>query len=43
MDAFDKIVCRVGVGLMMAGLFLAVAVTESGSRVSAATRQPYLP
>jgi putative membrane protein len=35
MDAFDKIVCRVGVGLMMAGLFLAVAVTESGSRVSA--------
>ena len=34
MDAFDKIVCRVGVGLMMAGLFLAVAVTESGSRVS---------
>jgi putative membrane protein len=35
MDAFDKIVCRVGVGLMIAGLFLAVAVTESGSRVSA--------
>jgi len=35
MDAFDKIVCRVGVGLMMAGLFLAVSVTESGSRVSA--------
>ena len=35
MDAFDKIVCRVGVGLMMAGIFLAVAVTESGSRVSA--------
>lgn len=34
MDAFDKIVCRVGVGLMMAGIFLA-AVTESGSRVSA--------
>src|SRR5437016_7345255 len=35
MDAFDKIVCRVGVGLMMAGLFVAVSVTESGSRVSA--------
>ena len=35
MDAFDKIVCRVGVGLMMAGLFLDVAATEPGSRVSA--------
>jgi putative membrane protein len=35
MDVFDKIVCRVGVGLMLAGLFLAVAATESGSRVAA--------
>jgi putative membrane protein len=34
MDAFDKMVCRVGIGLMVVGLFLAVAVTESGSRVS---------
>lgn len=35
MDAFDKIVCRVGMGLMVIGLFLAVAATESGSWVSA--------
>ena len=35
MDAFDKIVCRVGMGLMIIGLFLAIAATESGSWVSA--------
>lgn len=35
MDAFDKIVCRVGMALMVIGLFLAVAATESGSWVSA--------
>lgn len=35
MDVFDKIVCRVGVGLMVAGLFLAVAATDSGSPVAA--------
>lgn len=35
MDALDKIVCRVGIGMMVAGLFLAVAVTESGNRASA--------
>jgi putative membrane protein len=35
MDAFDKIVCRLGIGLMVAGLFLSIAVTEDGSRASA--------
>jgi putative membrane protein len=35
MDAFDKIVCRVGMGLLVIGLFLSVAATESGSWVSA--------
>ncbi len=35
MDAFDKVVCRIGMGLMVAGIFLAVAATESGSWVTA--------
>ena len=35
MDAFDKVVCRIAMGLMVAGIFLAVAATESGSWVSA--------
>ena len=35
MDTFDKIICRLGISWMVAGLFLSIAVTEEGSRASA--------
>jgi putative membrane protein len=35
MDTLDKIICRLGIGLMVVGLFLSIAVTQEGSRASA--------